>query len=110
MEEHSWTTEEESPLDFEPERDQGSDWEVEDETPVGFEPQPALSVVWESTEYIRMRGGPAEDYEGPYEATPMFTRQTFQTAKKLMTDNFAVRAINYTEAPNEYGTTVTIGG
>ena len=110
MEEHSWTTEEESPLDFETEHDQGSEWEVEEEEPIGFEPQPALSVVWESTEYIRMRAGSAEDYGGPYEVNPMFVRQTFPTAKKLMNEDFEIRAINYTEAPNQYGTTVTIGG
>ena len=50
------------------------------------------------------------DYPGPYEASALFAAQSFGTAGKLMRKDFAVRAINYTEAPNEYGTTVTIGG
>ena len=49
-------------------------------------------------------------YEGPYEADPRFIAQTFATERTQMLGDFRVNAINYTEAPNEYGTTVTIGG
>lgn len=49
-------------------------------------------------------------YEGAYEANALFSEQLFYTKNKRMLENFAVHAINYTEAPNEYGTTVTIGG
>ena len=51
-----------------------------------------------------------DTYEGPYESDALFSAQTFQTAQKVMTGDFTVHAINYTEAPNDYGTTVTIGG
>lgn len=50
------------------------------------------------------------DYGGPYEADALFSEQVFATSEKIMRDNFTVHAINYTEAPNQYGTTVTIGG
>lgn len=49
-------------------------------------------------------------YEGEYEARALFSAQTFPTAQKTMKRDFSVRAINYTEAPNEYGKTLTIGG
>lgn len=51
-----------------------------------------------------------QPYEGAYEADALFREQLFPTANKRMLQDFAVHAINYTEAPNEYGTTVTIGG
>lgn len=49
-------------------------------------------------------------YEGAYEANALFREQTFPTKQKRMLDDFTVHAINYTEAPNDFGTTVTIGG
>ena len=49
-------------------------------------------------------------YTGAYEAQARFAEQVFPTAMKTMRDDFAVHAINYTEAPNESGITVTIGG
>lgn len=51
-----------------------------------------------------------QPYEGAYEADALFSQQVFLTKNKRMVDDFTVNAINYTEAPNEYGTTVTIGG
>lgn len=51
-----------------------------------------------------------QPYEGAYEADALFSQQVFLTKNKRMVENFTVNAINYTEAPNEYGTTVTIGG
>lgn len=53
---------------------------------------------------------PVDDYTGTYEAGALFHEQIFETKNKLMKDDFTVHAVNYTEAPNEYGTTVTIGG
>lgn len=50
------------------------------------------------------------DYEGSYEANALFSEQVFGTERKSMTRDFTVHAINYTEAPNDYGVTVTIGG
>lgn len=50
------------------------------------------------------------EYDGEYEARALFSEQVFGTARKKMRGDFTVRAINYTEAPNEYGTTLTIGG
>jgi hypothetical protein len=50
------------------------------------------------------------DYEGEYEVDSRFSEQIFPTKLKTMRDDFTVHAINYTEAPNEYGTTLTIGG
>ena len=49
-------------------------------------------------------------YSGAYEANALFREQVFQTNERVMQDDYTVHAINYTEAPNDYGTTVTIGG
>ena len=49
-------------------------------------------------------------YSGAYEADALFSEQVFATSHRVMMDDFTVHAINYTEAPNQYGTTVTIGG
>lgn len=49
-------------------------------------------------------------YAGAYEVDARFAEQVLPTALKTMRDDLTVHAINYTEAPNEYGTTVTIGG
>ena len=49
-------------------------------------------------------------YTGSYEADALFVEQVFHTKSRSMTDDFTVHAINYTEAPNDWGTTVTIGG
>ena len=49
-------------------------------------------------------------YQGSYEADALFSEQVFPTAFKSMSRDFTVHAINYTEAPNDYGTTLTIGG
>ena len=52
----------------------------------------------------------SDPYTGSYEADATFSEQSFATAGKSMLHDFNVHAINYTEAPNAYGTTVTIGG
>lgn len=49
-------------------------------------------------------------YSGSYAADALFHEQTFPTASKIMSRDFKVHAINYTEAPNSSGVTVTIGG
>ena len=49
-------------------------------------------------------------YNGNYEADALFSEQVFPTRSKRMMDDFTVHAINYTEAPNDSGITVTIGG
>lgn len=54
--------------------------------------------------------GTADDYTGAYEADALFSEQVFATEGKRMRDDFTVHAINYTEAPNESGVTLTIGG
>ena len=55
-------------------------------------------------------GGGLPPYDGSYEADALFSEQVFATKNKSMTDDFTVHAINSTEAPNDYGVTVTIGG
>lgn len=68
------------------------------------------SLTIEDGEYIPYRTQDYDHYEGPYESEALFSEQTFATANKAMRQNFTVHAINYTEAPNDYGVTVTIGG
>ena len=86
-----------------------SDYDVDEREPYEHDVAVVEPRVWSSDEYIPV-GGDKPLYDGPYEASALFTAQSFGTADKLMRKDFAVRAINYTEAPNEYGTTVTIGG
>ena len=52
----------------------------------------------------------AATYKGPYQAPALFQEQSYETKGLLMKDDFKVAAINYTEAQNEDGITVTIGG
>lgn len=68
------------------------------------------ALVWGEDEYVRVVTSDADTYAGPYEADALFSEQTFATAAKLMARDFSVHAINYTEAPNDSGVTVTIGG
>ncbi len=66
--------------------------------------------TWGTDEYVEVRASILDEYGGPYEADALFSEQVFGTADKYMTDDFTVHAINYTEAPNEWGKTLTIGG
>jgi hypothetical protein len=68
------------------------------------------SLEWGSDEYVRVVTSDADTYAGPYEADALFSEQVFSTQAKLMAHDFSVHAINYTEAPNDSGVTVTIGG
>ena len=69
------------------------------------------SLTIESGEYIPYVLTDLPDYDGAYTADALFSEQVFQTNQKVMRDDFTVRAINYTEAPNASGgKTLTIGG
>ena len=68
------------------------------------------ALEWGADEYVSVVTSDAEEYQGPYVADALFSVQTFATAARYMTDDFIVHAINYTEAPNNSGITVTIGG
>ena len=68
------------------------------------------ALVWGTDEYVRVVTSDAGTYAGPYEADALFSEQVFSTQAKLMVHDFSVHAINYTEAPNDSGVTVTIGG
>lgn len=50
-------------------------------------------ITWGATEYIPMVSGTLPEYEGPYEATPTASAQTFDTAGKLMVREFTVNPI-----------------
>lgn len=84
--------------------------EVEDDDLIELEVDDDVGVEWGEDEYIPMQSSEYPYYEGDYEADALFSEQTFATAHKSMRHDFTVHAINYTEAPNDYGTTVTIGG
>lgn len=56
------------------------------------------SLTWGTDEYVRVVTADAEEYEGPYEATPTSETQTFPTTAKLMTADFVVNPI-----PSNYG-------
>ena len=51
----------------------------------------------------------ADEYEGEYESTPTTHAQQYETDGKLMTGDFTVLEIPTHEAPNDFGTTFTIG-
>lgn len=68
------------------------------------------SAEWSVEEYVRTRETDYPEYDGLYSADARFTNQVFDTSEKVMRDDFTVHAINYTEAPNGSGITVTIGG
>ena len=51
------------------------------------------ALEWGSDEYVRVVNADADEYEGPYEATPAATAQTFATTGKLMVREFTVNPI-----------------
>lgn len=60
-------------------------------------------------EFVRVIATDAETYEGPYEAVPSWEQQTFGTASRIMSQDFAVDSIIKLEAPNDAGgLTITI--
>ena len=50
-------------------------------------------LEWGSDEYVRVVNADAEEYAGPYEATPTASAQTFGTTGKLMVRDFTVAPI-----------------
>ena len=88
----------------------GYEWTVHEDGDVTFDVTQPLSVTWGGDEYIAVHSTDYPDYEGPYEAFPRFPEQGFETSERVMHDDFTVHAIKYTEAPNDSGITVTIGG
>lgn len=83
---------------------------VAESRPLRFKVSGGESYRWEYDEYIKIITSEYPDYEGAYAADARFFEQVFPTNQRVMHDDFTVHAINYTEAPNQYGTTVTIGG
>lgn len=55
-------------------------------------------LEWGADEYVRVVNADADEYAGPYEATPTASAQTFPTTGKLMTADFVVNPI-----PSNYG-------
>lgn len=51
------------------------------------------SLTWGTDEYVRVVNADAEEYEGPYEATPTQETQVFPTTAKLMAHDFTVNPI-----------------
>jgi len=51
------------------------------------------SLTWGTGEYVRVVTSDAEEYAGPYEATPTASAQTFPTTGKLMVREFTVNPI-----------------
>lgn len=54
-------------------------------------------------EFVRVIATDADTYEGPYEAVPSWEQQTFGTANRLMSQDFAVDSIIKLEVPNDSG-------
>lgn len=51
------------------------------------------ALEWGEDEYVRVVNATADEYAGPYEATPTASAQTFPTTGKLMTADFVVNPI-----------------
>lgn len=61
------------------------------------------AAVFGSDEYIPIIERGAEEYEGPYQATPTWSVQEFATNGLLMTDDFTVDSMLELEVPNDAG-------
>ena len=66
--------------------------------PARLRPSSDGGARFTSTEYIPMIATDADEYEGPYEATPTRETQVFATERKLMVREFTVNPI-----PSNYG-------
>lgn len=53
--------------------------------------------------------GASKTYKGDYVAYPKSAPQVFPTGGSMMSDDFTVTEIRLHEAPNQHGTTITIG-
>lgn len=51
------------------------------------------ALEWGSDEYVRVVNVTADEYDGPYDATPSSAAQTFATTGKLMVREFTVNPI-----------------
>lgn len=56
------------------------------------------ALEWGSDEYVRVVNAQADEYDGPYDATPSSVAQTFAMGGKLATQDFTVQPI-----PSNYG-------
>lgn len=71
----------------------------------------SMTLRVEKQPVLELSTGRVGDYHGEYVADALFESQVFPTANKRMLNDFTVKAINYTEAPNASGgKTLTIGG
>ena len=61
--------------------------------PARLRPSSDGGARFTSTEYIPMIATDADEYEGPYEATPTRETQVFATERKLMVREFTVNPI-----------------
>lgn len=67
-------------------------------------------VRFTQDQYIKIRHGDYDTYDGDYVVIPSAYEQTLDTDHKLMTDDVTVTAIPYTEVSNmSGGYTVSIG-
>ena len=66
-------------------------------------------ICFEVDEYAPMVITDLPTYEGAVSVVPGIEAQTLETANTAVRSNITIAAIPYSETPNQYGTTVTIG-
>lgn len=84
------------------------EWELHEDESAGFgdiewELYDDQAAVFGSDEYIEVMGKGVAEYEGPYQATPLWSVQEFATNGLLMTDDFTVDSMLELEVPNDAG-------
>ena len=62
-----------------------------------------VALEWGSDEYVRVVNAQADEYDGPYEATPTAYEQSLPTSGKTMTRNVTIHKVPYQETSNESG-------
>lgn len=77
-------------------------WHIYTGVQAEFHLQGDDSQHWGSSEHLTVTGG-VGDYEGPYNATPSWDEQQFDTNRKLMRHDFTVGAIVELEVGNSAG-------
>ena len=81
-----------------------------DRAPVRLKIVGGDSVRFTADQYIKIRGGDYDTYNGPYEVTPRLYQQTLATDNKVMRDDVSVFEIPITRTTNpDGGQTVLIG-
>ena len=79
-------------------------------TPVRLKIVDSDEVRFTTDQYIKIRGGDYDTYNGPYEITPRLYQQTLSTDNKVMRDDVSVFEIPITRTTNpDGGQTVLIG-